>query len=212
MNKIKIAIIDDHPIVREGVIRVLSEFDEINILFEAENGLDMQKKFSPESLPDVILMDIQMPVMDGYAATSWVRTNFPHIHILALSMHNDDNSIIRMLRNGAGGYVLKESKPTDLVHAMKTIAQKGVYLNEQVTGKLIHTLHKDGTPEVSLTQKEINFIEYCCSELTYKEMAVKMNVSPYTVENYRESVFQKLQIRSRTGVVLYAIKNELVKI
>ena len=150
-----------------------------------------------------------MPVMDGYEATAWLKNNKPGIKVLALSMFEDDLAVIKMIRSGACGYVLKESKPRELLEAIKTIYTKGGYINELVSGKLIRSMGEDD--EIEISKKELDFLKYCCSELTYKEIADKMNVSPRTVDNYREALFLKLNLKSRTGLVLYAIQNQVFK-
>ena len=207
-EKILIAIVDDHTLFRNGVAGLMNEFDELEVVFEAENGQQMQNALGKHVPPDVVLMDINMPVMDGYDATAWLKKNHPQIKILALSMFEDDKAVIRMIRNGASGYVLKESKPAELLDAIKTIYAKGVYINELVSGKLIRSLttEEDG---LDFTKKELEFLRLCCSELTYKEIADKMFVSPRTIDNYRESLFLKLNLKSRTGLVLYAIQNQI---
>jgi DNA-binding NarL/FixJ family response regulator len=210
-DKILIAIIDDHTLFRNGVASLMGEFEELQVVFEAENGQQMQYALKKHPLPDVMLMDINMPVMDGYEATAWLKKTYPTVRVLALSMFEDDLAVIKMIRSGACGYVLKESRPRELLEAIKSIHAKGVYINEMVTGKLIRSV---AGPEnaVDITQKELDFLKLCCSELTYKEIADKLFVSPRTVDNYREALFQKLNLKSRTGLVLYAIQNQVVKL
>jgi DNA-binding NarL/FixJ family response regulator len=204
-EKINIAIVDDHTLFRNGVAALMAEFDELKVLFEAENGEQLQQMLSKYPIPNVILMDINMPVMDGYAATKWIKQKFPQVKVLALSMFEDDKAVIQMIKSGAGGYILKESRPRELLEAIKTIHEKGVYINEMVTGKLLRSVtDSDDAPD--LTKKELEFLRLACSELTYKEIADQMFVSPRTVDNYRESLFLKLNLKSRTGLVLYAIQ------
>ena len=203
---ILIAIVDDHTLFRNGVAGLMSEFDELKVVFEADNGLQMQQQLLKHPKPDVLLMDINMPEMDGYAATAWLKQNHPDIKVLALSMFEEDEAVIKMIRNGACGYLLKESKPREVLEAIKTIYAKGVYINEMVSGKLIRSVANKDTG-LALSKKEKEFLNLCCSELTYKEIAEKMFVSPRTVDNYRESLFEKLNLKSRTGLVLYAIQN-----
>jgi DNA-binding NarL/FixJ family response regulator len=207
-DQIHIAIVDDHTLFRNGVASLMGEFEELQVVFEAENGEQMQQMLTNHPAPHVILMDINMPVMDGYDATRWLKEKHPQIKVLALSMFEDDKAVIRMIKSGASGYVLKESRPRDLLEAIKTIADKGVYINEMVSGKLIRSVSTQDDMPV-LTNKELEFLKLCCSELTYKEIADQMFVSPRTVDNYREALFQKLNIKSRTGLVLYAIQNEI---
>jgi DNA-binding NarL/FixJ family response regulator len=219
-EKILIAIVDDHTLFRNGVAGLMSEFDELEVIFEAENGQQMQNALAKHALPDVVLMDINMPVMDGYDATAWLKKNYPQVKVLALSMFEDDKAVIKMIRNGASGYVLKESKPAELLEAIKTIYAKGVYINELVSGKLIRSLTAE-EDSLDFSKKELEFLRLCCSELTYKEIADKMFVSPRTIDNYRvfvsprtidnyrEALFLKLNLKSRTGLVLYAIQNQI---
>jgi DNA-binding NarL/FixJ family response regulator len=168
----------------------------------------MQYALAKHQLPNVVLMDINMPVMDGYDATTWLKKNYPQLKVLALSMFEDDKAVIKMIKCGASGYVLKESKPGELLDAIKTIHTKGVYINELVSGKLIRSVADDDEGP-DFTRKELEFLRLCCSELTYKEIADKMFVSPRTVDNYREALFLKLNLKSRTGLVLYAIQNQI---
>lgn len=210
-DKIRIAIVDDHTLFRNGVAALMREFDELHVLFEADNGQQMQQMLSVQQLPQVILMDINMPVMDGYKATSWLKGNYPKIKVLALSMFEDDKAVINMIKCGACGYLLKESKPKEVLEAIKTIIEKGVYINELVSGKMIRSITAtESTPVFSAN--EIAFLKLCCTELTYREIADQMFISPRTVDNYRDALFQKLNLKSRTGLVLYAIKNEIAVI
>jgi len=205
---IKIGIVDDHTLFRNGLAMLLSEFQELEILFEAGNGLEMKSMLERSILPEIILMDINMPYMDGFSSTSYLKQNYPKIKVLAITMLDDDNTVIKMIRSGASGYVLKESRPKEVLEAIKTISYKGVFINEMVTGKLVRSLSiSDSLPNIS--SKEIEFLKFCCSELTYKEIASKMCVSPRTIDNYRESLFQKLNLKSRTGLVLYALQNKI---
>lgn len=211
-NIISIAIIDDHNLFRQGMMSLLSEFKEIQIVFDASNGQEMKDKIGCHPLPEVILMDINMPVMDGYESTSWIKEHYPQIKVLALSMFDDDKPIINMLKSGAGGYLLKESKTSDVVAAIKTINEHEYFLNDLVSGRLLRNI-QDNKPIqnilADLSANEIKFLQLCCSEYTYKEIADQMNLSPHTIDNYRQNLFQKFEIKSRTGLVLFALKNEL---
>jgi DNA-binding NarL/FixJ family response regulator len=208
---ILIAIVDDHTLFRNGVAGLMSEFNELKVVFEAGNGQQMQQMLTKHPVPQVILMDINMPVMDGYKATAWLKENYPQILVLALSMYEDDSAVIKMIKCGACGYVLKQSRPRELLEAITTIVQKGVFINELVSGKLIRSIASD-TPGIKFSAKEIEFLKLCCSELTYREIADIMFVSPRTVDNYREALFQKLNLKTRSGLVLYAIKNKIFQL
>jgi DNA-binding NarL/FixJ family response regulator len=212
-NKTRIALIDDHALFRKGIANLLSEFNDIEVVFDAANGKELQTILPRHSDIDVILMDITMPLMDGYAATAWLKKSYPLIQVLALSMFDEDEAVIGMLRAGAGGYILKESSPAELYRAIGEIKEKGIYINELVSGKMLRNVQsQDITAKdiVHLTERETEFIKLCVSELTYKEIADRMNIAPRSVENYRENLFEKLQTKSRVGLVLFAIKNGIV--
>ncbi len=211
LKKIAIAIVDDHTPFRSNLVKLIERFEEVSIIFEAINGYDFLEKLSKNVAIDVVLMDINMPIMDGYKTTKWIKANYPSIKVLALSMFEDDNVIIEMVKAGAGGYLLKGSKPSDLLVAIQTIHKNGFYFNDFVSDKLISTLQKN-TFKAIYTEKELIFLQLCSTELTYREIAVQMNVSHRTVDNYRESLFIKFNIRSRTGLVVCGIKSGLIKI
>lgn len=210
-EKIAVAIVDDHTLFRSGLASLMEEFEEISVIFEAVNGLDFQEKLKKNESVEVVLMDINMPMMDGYATTRWIKANAPKINVLALSMFEDEKAIIEMLKAGAGGYLLKESKPSELLLAIKTIREKGFYINDLVSGRLLTSLKSDSVKPI-FSEKELLFLQLCSTELTYKEIASDMGLSPRTVDNYREALFAKLNIKSRTGLVVYGIKSGLIKI
>lgn len=211
-----ITLVDDHVMLRNGLARLVTSIG-YKVLFEADNGDDFIKKFSANKKPDLVLMDINMPVKDGFETTAWLTAHHPEIKVLALSMIDDENAVIRMLKNGARGYLLKESGSAELKTAIEAVIHKGFYYTEMVTGKLIHSL-ANGDAENSLlqtfhlTEKETEFLKLVCTEMTYKEIADKMKVSPRTVDTYRDHLFEKLGLKTRTGLVIYAIKNGIVKI
>jgi two-component system, NarL family, invasion response regulator UvrY len=216
--KAKIALADDHVLLRNGLSNLLKELD-YEVIFEANHGEEFISKLKSSSLPDVVLMDINMPKMDGYDTTLWLKKNYPDVKVLALSMYDDENAIIRMLKCGARGYILKDSDPSELKLAIHSLLTKGFYHSELVTGKLIHSINYLDDPEHSsvkdvlgLNQREIEFLKLACTELTYKEIADQMCLSPRTIDGYRDNLFEKLNLRSRIGLVLYAIKNKLVHV
>lgn len=211
---INVALVDDHTLFRQGLAMLLSATPSINIVFDAANGSEMIEKLAGHEPPQVVLLDIDMPVMDGFRTAAWLRDNHPQTKILALSMFEDERSIIGMLRNGAGGYLLKETRGAELIHAIKVITEEGFYLNNQASGKLLRNIQNQNLQQLQdkFSANERKFLELCCSELTYKEIAGKMNLSPHTIDNYRETLFQEFDIRSRTGLAIFAIKNNLVKL
>ncbi len=209
-----LALVDDHILLRNGLASLVQNLG-YTVLFEADNGNDFVLKLNKNGVPDIVLMDINMPVQDGYAATLWLKENHPQVHVLALSMYDDENSIIRMLKSGAKGYILKDSEPAELKTAIESIIRKGFYYSDMVTGRLMRTITDEDTTKTAahkLSDREIDFLKYACTELTYKEIADKMYLSPRTIDGYRDALFEKLDIKTRVGLVLYAIKHNIVHI
>ena len=213
-----VAIVDDHILLRNGLANLIRGLETYAVLFEANNGKDFIKQLQPRYLPDIVLLDINMPEMDGYETALWLKRNYPGIKILALSMYDNENSIIRMMKNGAKGYILKDIDPLEFRQALDSLMRKGFYYSELITGKLIHAVNQLDEPEqmlknlISLNDREIEFLKLACTEMTYKEIAEKMYLSVRTIDGYRDALFEKLNVKSRVGLVLYAIKNSVVSI
>jgi two-component system invasion response regulator UvrY len=213
-KKIQVAIVDDHNLLRKALAKLISSFENYAVLFEGDSGKEIKVKIALQVIPDVILLDVNMPDMDGYETVRWLNKNYPQVKVLALSMFSDETTIIRMLRLGAKGYILKNIEPEELKLALDSIMKKDFYLSDYISGKIISGLHKDlGNPDdqINLSDKEKEFLRLVCSELTYKDIADKMFISHRTVDNYRNVLFEKLKVRSRVGLVMYAIKNGLAE-
>ncbi|HZE85426.1 MAG TPA: response regulator transcription factor [Puia sp.] len=211
-KKTQVAIVDDHNLLRKALAKLISSFENYSVLFEGDSGREIKNKIGQHIVPDIILLDVNMPDMDGYETVKWLHKNYPQIKVLALSMFSDENTIIRMLRLGAKGYILKNIEPEELKLALDSIMKKDFYLSDYISGKIISGLHKDlGNPDdqIALSEKEKEFLRLVCSELTYKDIAEKMFVSHRTVDNYRNTLFEKLKVRSRVGLVMYAIRQGL---
>lgn len=210
-----IALADDHVLLRKGLADLVSK-QGFTVLFQADNGEDFLEKLKKSDDPDIVLLDINMPKKDGYETALWLKMNKPDIKVLALSMYDDENAIIRMLKNGARGYILKDAEPADLKAAIDAVLTKGFHYSEMVTGKLIHTINTIDKEEsdikntLGLNEKEIKFLKLAATELTYKEIAEQMHLSPRTIDGYRDDLFEKLNVKSRVGLVLFAIKNGIV--
>lgn len=210
---IKIAIADDHAILRAGVAEILSKFDELQVTIQASNGRELIDKLASSTLPDVCIIDINMPVMDGYDTATTIRARWPEMKILALSMYDNELSIIRMLRCGAHSYILKDSNPSLLRTAITETVKNGVFYTDLVTGRLVHLANYNGQQlRTELNEKERQFLELCCTEYTYKEIAEKMFLSPRTIDGYREALFSRLNVSSRTGLVMHAIRTGIVRV
>jgi two-component system invasion response regulator UvrY len=211
-------LVDDHVLLRNGLANLIKSFGDYTILFEADNGKKFIEKLKAKQLPDIVLMDINMPEMDGYETTLWLKNNHPEVNVLSLSMYDNENSVIRMFKAGAKGYILKDCHPSELKTALNAVATKGFYYSEMVTGKLIHTVNSLDEEDnqmksmIKLNERELQFLKLACTELTYKEIADKMFLSPRTIDGYRDDLFQKLNIKTRVGLVMYTIKNGIVNL
>lgn len=213
----KIVLVDDHILLRNGLASLVKKLGH-HVIFEANNGKEFVSQLDKNNLPDIILLDINMPEMDGYETAQWVKKNYPVIKVLALSMYDNENAIIRMLKHGARGYLLKDSEPAELKAAISSVSTKGYYYNDKVNSKLINSVNNSGEKENdivhnnTLNDREIEFLKYACTEMTYKEISEIMCVSPRTIDGYRDIVYEKLNIRTRVGLAVYAIRNKYVNI
>lgn len=214
--KTKIAIVDDHELMVRALSRLIHEFDGYQVIIEAFSGKDLMHYIGLSMIPEIVLLDINMPEMDGYDVAQWLKLHHKEIRILALSMDSKEEAIVKMLRNGAGGYLLKNCKPSELKSALDSIKEKGFYYTEYITSQLIRNLNteknQDPRETLGINERELTFIRLSCSDLTYVEIADKMCVSPRTVDGYRESIFLKMNVKSRVGMVLEAIRLGLFKI
>lgn len=219
---LKIAIVDDHNLFRKGLIKLINLGDTQNkytIVFEAENGNDLKDKLNKKSLPDIILMDIDMPDMDGYEAVDWLRKYHPDISILVVSMFESEEPILRMLQMGVKGYLSKDIEVEDMHLALESITNKGVYYSDLVSGIMAQNIQNNTAAGAvkagkmtDLSENEREFIKLACTDLTYHQIADKMNLSPKTIDGYRESLFHKFNVKNRVSLAMYAVKNGLVKL
>lgn len=212
-----IAIVDDHALFRKGLASLINYFQGYKVLFEASNGRDFIARLQTDQLPDIVLLDITMPEMDGYATAEWIRTHHPSIKTLALSTMDSEAAIIKMIKHGAKGYVLKDAEPVELRRAFDEVLSIGYFFNELISRKVLQSVHAlvedtDIRTFLKLTEREVEFLKQICSEKSYAEIADEMCVSPRTVEGYRNTLCEKLHLKTRTGLAIYAIKNGIVKI
>ena len=211
---VNVSLVDDHVLLRNGLAAVVDSFDGYTVVFEADNGQHFIDQLSHHKRPHIVLLDISMPVMDGFETAKWINLNAPDIKVLVLSMIDKEEVVIRMLREGARGFILKDSRPAVLHQALDDVMNKGFFLNNVVSGQMLNIL-KEQPEEISkpdLNEKEINFLKLCCSEKTYKEIAQDMNISIRAVEALRSTLFEKIDTPSRVGLVLYAIRKGHFKV
>jgi two-component system, NarL family, invasion response regulator UvrY len=212
-RQIRVALADDHELIRKGIADLLTK-NGIEVVADADNGKELIDAIEG-NLPDIILMDINMPVMDGPVAAELILKRHESVKIIALSVFDDDVNVIRMLRAGARGYLLKNSKITELLQAIDDVYHNGYHFSDLVNSSLMLSVRPakpSHDSNIRLSERESEFLKYCCTEMTYKEIGNAMIVSPRTAEGYGKVLCEKFGLKSRIGLVLFALKNNLVQI
>lgn len=205
-----IVIVDDHILIAKALEGIIGNFSEFEVIYVCESGKDLIEKFEAgNTIPDIILMDVSMPIMDGFETAAWVTKHYPEIKVMALSMQGDDNSVIKMIKNGAKGYLLKNTHPKDLETALTRLNSDGFFYPEWASRIIFSNLNKGNDIEaaVKISEREKEFLKYTVTELSYKEIADRMCCSPRTVESYRDQLCEKLDLKTRVGLAVFAIKN-----
>lgn len=212
--KIRIGLADDHQLFLKSLSLMLESLQGFEVVVEALNGADLQEKLpQKKELPDIMVLDVNMPIMDGIETAKWLQKEYPAIKLVALSMNDKDNIIIKMIRAGCCAYILKDIHPTMLENALRQVYEKGYFNSDASNIHFRRLLAKaDDEHQLHITPKELEFLQLACSDLTYKQIAVEMNLSERTIDGYRESLFQKLHVQSRVGLCLEALRKDLVKL
>ena len=215
MGEIKVAIADDHKLFRKGVIISLRHYSNIKFVLEAENGQELLDGIE-SSKPDVILMDLRMPVKDGIETTKYISLHYPDIAVLVLTMHEDERFVIHLMENGANGYLLKSTDPVEIKKAITDVVEKGYYLNNFVNRILIKKTQNKNKRipslkmEVEISEREKEVIQYICLEFTSTEIGEKMGISARTVESIKERLMERFGLKNTPGLVFFAVKNDLI--
>jgi len=213
----KVGIIDDHLLFRKAIAGLVEgEFQggKFMVIIEAENGMDFMTKLNSTEIPDIVFLDINMPVMDGYETMEWIISNQPHIKVIILTMFDDLKIIKRMVQMGVRGYLTKNAAPDEIRSSIIAVINNGFYFSAEVARKLFEVLatkYDEMEPDIELSKRELEFLRLMASENSYLEIARIMFISPRTVDNFRDRLFAKLNVRSRLGLSLYAIRNGIVK-
>jgi two-component system, NarL family, response regulator DegU len=218
-KKITIAVADDHALFRKGLVGLLEDFGFVEHVYEAANGLELIELLKiADPLPEIVLLDLRMPVMDGVEATEKIKELFPEVKIIILTMQDDESFILHMIEKGINSFLLKNVEPEELERVIKTLQTREFYFNEKLSDMVVKALYSKGKKTSSIyydslfTEREIEILKLICEELTNQEIADKLNVSKRTIDGHRTSLFEKSGVKNTAGLVIYAVKNGIYKI
>jgi two-component system invasion response regulator UvrY len=215
MQTTKIALADDHILLRTALASLIDSFDNCKVIQQAGDGDELIEQIKQGCRPDVVILDLNMPRKNGYEAAVWLKNNFPLIHVMMLTMYDSESALIRLLQAGVKGFLKKDIHPSELKFAIQSVVQSGYYYSHNTSGKLANLFRTNGDKTASLhknmlTDQEVDFLKFASSELTYKEIAQKMGLNPRSVDSLRDHLFDKLDVRSRVGLAMYAIRHGIV--
>ena len=218
MAKIKLALVDDHNLFRRGIASILGQVSDFELVLEASNGQEFIDKI-PRRVPDVVLLDLQMPVLDGTATADYLREHYPLIKIIVLTMHDEDRMVLHLLEKGVSGYLLKDSDPDEVEKAIRKVMDEGVYLNEFVSRAMLRKMTNKKAvvkqsalynSKILLSEREKEVLKLICEGMSTVEISDKVFLSPRTVEGHRLRILEKTGTKNTAGMVAYAFKNDLV--
>ena len=214
-EKYKIILADDHVLLRDALSNLINSFEEFTVILNAGNGKELIDYVDRVQKPDVILLDLNMPEMDGFETANWLFRHHPDVKILILTMYDSEIALIRLLQSGVRGFLKKDIHPIELKQALKAVAENGYYYSHHATGKLATLFQKStdnnsGIMKALLSESEIEFLRLASTDLTYKEIASQLKITPRAIDGYRDALFEKLDVKSRVGLALYAVKNGIV--
>ena len=215
-KKFKIILVDDHTLLRDALSSLIHSFEEFSVINSLNNGTELIRALSEGYKPDIVLLDLNMPILDGFETAKWLNVNYPEIKILILTMYDSEIALIRLLKVGVKGFLKKDTHPNELRVALNAVSENGYYYSQDTTGKLANLFQKNAdnqnfVEKAMLNENELEFLRLASTDLTYKEIAANLNLSPRAIDGYRDSLFDKLDVKSRVGLAIYAVKNGIVR-
>ncbi|MCX6294038.1 MAG: response regulator transcription factor [Sphingobacteriales bacterium] len=216
-KKFKIILVDDHTLLRDALSSLIHSFEEFSVINSLNNGTELIRALSEGYKPDIVLLDLNMPILDGFETAKWLNVNYPEIKILILTMYDSEIALIRLLKVGVKGFLKKDTHPNELRVALNSVSENGYYYSQDTTGKLANLFQKNTdnqnfVEKAMLNESELEFLRLASTDLTYKEIAAQLNLSPRAIDGYRDSLFEKLDVKSRVGLAIYAVKNGIVRV
>ena len=214
--KITVAIADDHVLLRSALANLINGFGDCEVLHESGNGVELGQKLQAGAVPHIVLLDLNMPLMDGFETAQWLKDHFPQVLVVMLTMYDSEITLIKLLEAGVKGFLKKDVHPADLHAALRSVKEKGFYYSNNTAGQLANLFRPAGADKlrheaVHLSRQELRFMQLACSDLTYKEIAEQMNLSPRTIDGLRDALFLRFGVKSRVGLAMIAIRNGMAR-
>lgn len=212
---IKIALADDHVLLRNALASLIDGYGNCKVVHQSGTGRELTTHIVSGNIPDVVILDLNMPDMDGFETAVWLQKQVPQVHVLMLTMYDSDLSLIRLLQAGVKGFLKKDIHPSELKFAIESVVHSGYYYSNHTTGKLVNLFRHNadgnsGLQKAILSVQELKFLKLACSDFTYKEIAQQMGLNPRSVDTLRDQLFIKLDVKSRVGLAMVAIRQGVV--
>lgn len=212
---IKIGLVDDHVLLRNALASLIDKSGDCQVILQTSNGKELIREIEKEIIPEVLLLDMNMPEMDGYDTAVWLKENRPNIKVLMLTMYDSEISMIRLLQIGIKGFLKKDIHPSEMINAIHSVMENDFYYSPQTSSKLASLFRETSNrnillQKVMLDNIEITFLKLACTELTYKEIAIHMELNPRSIDTIRDNLFTRLDVKSRVGLAMYAIRHGIV--
>lgn len=214
-HKYPVILADDHILLRDALATLINSFDRFTIAGTASNGKEVMSCFEKGIRPELAILDLNMPEMDGFETSLWLQQHHPDVRVVILTMYDSEIALIRLLQVGVRGFLKKDVHPSELKEALISVAENGYYYTNNATGKLASFFQKNHLNQTSiekalLNEKEIEFLKLASTDLTYKEIAQRMKLTPRAIDGYRDTLFDKLEVKSRVGLAIFAVKTGIV--
>lgn len=211
----KVAIIDDHVLVRHALISMIESSGDYKVVYHCSNGQDFIDNSKRMEKPDVVLLDISMPVMNGHDTAKWLFETLPEIAIIMLSGHDSEHNQLRLLKFGIRGFIRKDASPDEIKAAIQTATQTDFYYSNSATARFVNILRNPDGGQQELQKKllsdtEFAFMKLVCTELTYKAIAKEMGLNPRSIDTLRDHLFMKMDVQSRVGLAMVSVRNGIV--
>ena len=211
---IRISLADDHVLLRNALAALIDSFGSCQVIQQSGTGKELIESISSGNIPDVVILDLNMPEMDGFETAIWLQKNAPDVHVLMLTMYDSELSLIRLLQAGVKGFLKKDIHPSELKFALQSVVHAGYYYSNHTTGKLVNLFRNnaDGNNlrKATLSEQELQFLKLACTEMTYKAIAQQLKLNPRSVDTLRDQLFIKLDVKSRVGLAMVAIRHGVV--